>query len=498
MSSPPAEPLLERISDLCHRSEADLPSPEAKQVAAIRERLAGPLRVAVAGRVKAGKSTLLNAILGELLAPTDAGECTRIVTWYQHGIGYDVAAVLTDETITPLPYRRSEGDLDIDLDRRDPAGVQRIEVTVPVRRLKTMTLVDTPGLEALDEASAQRTREFLGLDEEGPSEVDAVVYLVRHFHQRDAEFLEAFQDRTVARPSPVNAVAVLSRADEIGAARPDALKSAAAIAERYARDEVVRGLCSSVIPLAGLLAETGRTLREEEYAALEAIAGLDRPELETMLLSVDRFCDERVSTLEADRRRALLRRFGLFGVRFAVDLIERRQIDRADQLAQAMVEASGLQALIDLLDGHFGRRSRVLKARSALANLRALVREPARSGDPAMRTLEAEIEKLEAESPELDELRLAHLLLSGVVALGDEQHEEVTRLLGGGPPEIRLGTGPDSREVLPTVILDRIGTWRTRAESAATTGATREAYALIVQSYEVLYAEATRSEDHAG
>ena len=44
-------------------------------------RLAQPLRIAVAGMVKAGKSTLLNAIIGEEIAPTDTGECTSIVTW---------------------------------------------------------------------------------------------------------------------------------------------------------------------------------------------------------------------------------------------------------------------------------------------------------------------------------------------------------------------------------------------------------------------------------
>ncbi|MDN5750703.1 MAG: dynamin family protein, partial [Pseudonocardia sp.] len=38
-------------------------------------RLDEPLRVAIAGKVKAGKSTLLNALVGEQVAPTDAGEC---------------------------------------------------------------------------------------------------------------------------------------------------------------------------------------------------------------------------------------------------------------------------------------------------------------------------------------------------------------------------------------------------------------------------------------
>ena len=65
------------------------PTPAAGQrLQAVLDRLDEPLRVAIAGKVKAGKSTLLNALVGEELAPTDAGECTRIVTWYRDGITY--------------------------------------------------------------------------------------------------------------------------------------------------------------------------------------------------------------------------------------------------------------------------------------------------------------------------------------------------------------------------------------------------------------------------
>ena len=67
---------------------------------------------------------------------------------------------------------------------------------------------------------------------------------MRHLHRSDVGFLEAFMDRSVAHASPINAIVVLSRADEIGAARPDALDSAAAVAQRYAGDARVRELAS--------------------------------------------------------------------------------------------------------------------------------------------------------------------------------------------------------------------------------------------------------------
>ncbi|MSX07522.1 MAG: Isoniazid-inducible protein iniC, partial [Actinobacteria bacterium] len=41
-------------------------------------RLDEPLRVALAGSLKAGKSTLLNSLVGQDIAPTDATECTKV------------------------------------------------------------------------------------------------------------------------------------------------------------------------------------------------------------------------------------------------------------------------------------------------------------------------------------------------------------------------------------------------------------------------------------
>ena len=103
-------------------------SPVEHAVSAIVARLDEPLRVAVAGKVKAGKSTLLNSLVGEALAPTDAGECTRIVTWYRNGLTYRAIIERRDGTSMPARFSRDTGALDVHLDGNDPDDVERLIV----------------------------------------------------------------------------------------------------------------------------------------------------------------------------------------------------------------------------------------------------------------------------------------------------------------------------------------------------------------------------------
>ncbi|MGZ8527749.1 MAG: GTPase, partial [Candidatus Limnocylindrales bacterium] len=318
------------------------------------QRLDEPLRVAIAGRTKAGKSTLLNALVGERLAATDASECTRIVTWYRHALGYRVVAELRPAGILELPFRRQDGALSIDLGELDQDTVERIDVGWPARTLADLTLIDTPGLGSIDEDTSARTTDAL-LDEDGdrPGEADAVIYLMRHLHRYDAQFLEAFLDRSLAHASPINALVVLSRADEIGAARPDALESAATVATRYAADRRIRELASAVVPIAGLIAETGATLREQQVAWLREIARLDASDRDALLRSVDRFRDADLNPLGTDIREELLERFGLFGLRLAIRLLVEGRVGTAAELSDALLETSGIRDLQRILADRF-------------------------------------------------------------------------------------------------------------------------------------------------
>src|SRR5207249_1557344 len=60
--------------------------PAGDALVEVASRLDEALRVAIVGRVRAGKSTLLNALVGQELAATDAGKGTQVVTWYREGL----------------------------------------------------------------------------------------------------------------------------------------------------------------------------------------------------------------------------------------------------------------------------------------------------------------------------------------------------------------------------------------------------------------------------
>ena len=455
-------------------------------------RLDEPLRVAIAGRVKAGKSTLLNALVGERLAATDAGECTRIVTWYRHALGYRVTADLRPSGSADLVFRRDDGELQIELDGRPLESIERIEVGWPSQKLADLTLIDTPGLASADERNSERTTSAL-LDRgaDGPGEADAVLYLMRHLHHTDSQFLEAFMDRSIAQASPVNAIVVLSRADEIGAARPDALDSARSIAARYAGNQRVRELASGVVPVAGLIAETGATLRQEQFGWLREVAQLDEPKRADVLRSVDRFRNADLNPLGEEIREELLGRLGLYGLRLAVRLIADGEVRTATELSGALLEHSGIRELQRVLAEQYTARAQALKARSALAALRVIGLELDRQGARDAADLVQAVDRLEASSQALALLRLLHLVLSGQITLAPDERAEIDRLCGSGPAAERAGlaarSAPDEVRAAAIAGLER---WRSRAGNPLSDRQTVEAAEIVIRAYEEIHAEA--------
>ncbi len=469
-------------------------APRTEQLLRVHlRRLDEPLRIAIAGKVKAGKSTLLNALVGEQVAPTDAGECTRVVTWYRDGHTPRIFVHPKHGPPAAVPVDRRDGALVIDLHGYSAEDLDRMVVDWPSQSLRTATLIDTPGIASLSGQVSRRAVRFLNPDDDTPTEADAVIYLMRQLHASDAEFLEAFRDQGVARAASVNTVGVISRADEIGGGRVDAMSSARAVARRYRTEPALRGLCQNVVAVAGLLAQTGRTLRQTEFVALRELAAVPRDELEAALLTADRFtahsgpAARMASTMSAEDRRALLRRFGVFGLRLSVTLI-RTGTDSPHALATELLRRSGLTDLQDILHNQFVERRDLLKARSALLGLDSVLRTDPR---PDAAWLGGEVERIFAGAHEFTELRLLSALRSGAVALPEAVVLEAERLLGeaGAVATTRLGLPPDAASgEIHRAALAALSRWQDLAENPMTARTTADTCRVIIRTCEGLLA----------
>lgn len=447
-------------------------------------RLDQPLRVALAGSLKAGKSTLLNSLVGQDIAPTDATECTRMVTWYRYGSTPSVTAHAADGARAHVVVRRGGGTHGLTFDlaqlnwgRPGPREVDHLEVEWPAAALAHTTIIDTPGTSSLSREVSQRTVRLLTPGANGPETdgapaipgADAVVYLLRRLDAADIRFLERIGAGTVAAPGvsalpgPLGVVGVVSRADEIGAGRIDALHSARDVAVRFAGELERTGLCQAVIPVAGLLAFAAATLRQQEFGAFEALAGVPVEELGVALLSADRFARPDLPLPVAPELRAqLAERFGLFGIRLAITLIRLGVRDSAT-LSAELTSRSGVDELRSVLDIQFGQRADQLKAHSALTALaRVLTAYPGTAADqllPRVRTLLADVHGFA-------ELRLLGRLRTDQLTLPPADLAELQRLIGGSgiAPHLRLGLPVDTPPAVARAeAVAAVRKWRTRA-----------------------------------
>lgn len=430
---------LDGVRDLVNLAEHRL-NMAARYLGLIRERLDSPLRIAIAGKVKAGKSTLLNSLLGERLAPTDAAECTKLVTWYQRHHGPEVQGMLQDGDNVSLPYMRRQGELHVDLGIRQLDEFHHVEVGWPTEELRDLVFVDTPGLGSISAGISETSESFLVGGRRAPGEADGVIYLMRCLHPSDVDFLEAFRDTLSVSGSTVNAIGVISRADEIAGASLDAMDVAAAVAERYRNHRELRMRCQSIVPVAGLLAQGALQLDEADRRAFRAINSAPGRDRVRALRSAAMFVSHGDVPLEAHRRAELLERYGLFGVRLATKLLQEQPIS-TERLRQELRERSGLVRLQRVLQQQFASRGRTLQARTAVAAVKAVAQQI--GGEAGDAVLDAASD-YELRTHAFRELHAVHRLRTNQVP--PEQADRAERVLGasGVSPAARLGVGEDT------------------------------------------------------
>lgn len=173
---------------------------------AVAAGLIRPLRLVLMGEVKAGKSTLVNALAGAQVSPVDVLEATAAILTIAHGeapraaIHYRSGEVEegTPEAIHQL-LARHQGDAAFF------AQVDHVAVALPLPALRALHLVDTPGLATITQANVRRVREFI-------DQADVVLWIFNAHHLGQAD-VAAELARVVAAGRPV--VGVINRVDEV-------------------------------------------------------------------------------------------------------------------------------------------------------------------------------------------------------------------------------------------------------------------------------------------
>jgi small GTP-binding protein len=244
--------LLERLATALERFGADVDGDDLRRFQEAREQLTGLFLLVIAGEFNSGKSSFINALIGERVLPEGVTPTTDRINILRHGAA--VSEQLREAYL---------------LERTHPADV-----------LREINIVDTPGTNAIIRRHEELTRDFVPRS-------DLVLFVTsadRPFTESEREFLEQIREWGKKVVFIVNKVDILSRPDE--------------------REQVIRFVREHAT---NLLGETPEIFAVSARRAMEARSDSDgnRPEDESQLWEqsgFDQVEDYLLNTLDQEER----------------------------------------------------------------------------------------------------------------------------------------------------------------------------------------------------
>lgn len=337
-----------------------------------------PCTVAVVGRVKAGKSTFVNALLGEDLAKVGATETTATINRFVYGVPdpakpvrcYWTGGKITDEDKSFLDSLQGNDEASL----RRAAGIESLEYRVPAPFLKRVTLVDTPGLAAAVDEHQDRAASFFGVQgqlrdrnvaatERLSNEADAVIYVIGQVARTtDQAFLEEFQRTTQGKARVQNAIGVLSKVD----IQPEVLARRHSLCQKIS--EQLKDVLNVVVPVSAALQ---RRLDElcandaAEFRTFAATVSAIPDELRELLLQSDELFTQlemEDCPIPAVTRQALLGNtpWTTF-VTLAREAGLAKDAESTTKAITTLQETAGFSPLRDLLHRRFVERGELLR-----------------------------------------------------------------------------------------------------------------------------------------
>jgi hypothetical protein len=475
--------LCDWLLEISNRAEASLGSgPARREITAMRQRLQeNVLRIAIGGRLNAGKSTLVNALLGEKLADTGATECTRLVTMFRFGPMNRIHLYFSDGETQILPAQpvvqaiRAAG--------REPSDVTLIERESSNAILRSYTIVDTPGLDSLSELDPVSLSAL--------RQADVLLYLMPHPGEGDHETLTALRATvSEAGATAITTIGVLSRIDQLDSGMGDPRPRAREIARNSG--EFFSGLLSQVIPLVGILAETalGNTFTEDDMLLIQALTNIPAGALANLHTYED-FKEYPALPIGDRELERLLSLLGTYGLKTAIEIVN-EGTQGAASLLKALQSRSGIDVLLDRIQRQFLNFGDALRARHAIQALDAaswLGSSPTEKA--SLIKLRDDLDQVR-QHPKFRQLSIAEVfadLNTRRWQTTQEFTDELAALAHGTDLPAQLRINPASTpDELRALLSTSIAAWRTLANSerAATARYPRTVYEYLELLYSTL------------
>lgn len=259
-----ATPDLRRVEiAACLQAAAALPGIDTATCQWLASKLSErAFNLVAAGQFKRGKSTVINALLGEPLAPAGVVPLTSVITVIQSGATTAAYATLRNGQRRTISIAEIG---DYVTERGNPANsksVERVVIEHPSPWLADgVRLVDTPGIASVYEHNTDETRKYL-------PQADAVLFIASVDQPVSRAELEFLRD---IRRYAGKIFCLLNKTDYL---RPDELQeslafSVRAIREALGSDDVPVFPVSARLALEGKMAEDAEALARSGFPAFE-------------------------------------------------------------------------------------------------------------------------------------------------------------------------------------------------------------------------------------
>lgn len=364
----------------------------AARLQVLHEKADFPCELAIAGRVKAGKSSFLNALLGDDLAMVGTTETTATINFFKYGRPLDpmhpVKVVWDDgkeEWQTKKFLDCLQGNTKEILQRAQK--IDHLEYYVDNPMLHNITLVDTPGTGALVDEHENRVNDYLSVEKEAlrkkhndqsvslKEKADAVVVITEHVPTATTnELVSRFNDNT----SAFNSLGVMTKIDT----ENETTEGWKRRCEDYSK--MLKQQLNTIIPVsAGVYRYTIKLQQENKLEKMQSMLRQIPDEdnmfeelvsQSTIFLSDDADTNELFDSfgITYNDRKALV---GDLPWRVFYCIAKELYSHEVDTAVRNLITYSGMEQVRTLLERQFFNRSRVIRCSKIVGQVHAILRE---------------------------------------------------------------------------------------------------------------------------